>query len=64
MTIDEKYEEKNGKDVVFKVDISDQEHQVARNIDDNLIESIFIFAKKFSKVMRILDKILEEKYLF
>ena len=55
MTIDDKYK-KNSKGVTFKVNIVDHKYQVTHDIDDNLTESIVIFADNFSKIVRKPDR--------
>lgn len=56
MPINDKFEEKKSKFVVFKVDTEDCDDQVERDVDENLTKSIVMLAKGFSKFMGRLSR--------
>lgn len=55
MVIKVKYD-KQSKSVAFKVDVADGDDQLEGDADETLIELIALIAKKFRKLMRILDR--------
>lgn len=48
--------EKITKSVSFKADIKNDDEEVEEDTNDNLFEYIKLLAKRFGKVMRILDR--------